>query len=144
VTGAPRPLPVVVDRDTAGFFEAARRGQLGVRVCDDCGHGLHVPIARCNRCGSWNTSWHAARGTGTVHSWTTVEHQVHPAFPVPYTLVLVQLDDHPGVKMLGTLAPGVAIEPGAAMEVWFEEVDDAVTIPQWRPRGAAATPPENP
>jgi uncharacterized OB-fold protein len=135
----PRPLPVVDDRETAGFFEAAAGGRLGVRVCDDCGHGLHVPIAHCNRCGSWNTSWHTACGTGTVCSWTTIVHQVHPAFPAPYTLVLVELDDYPGVKMLGTLAADIAVAAGEPMEVWFEHLDDGVVMPQWRPAGAPTT-----
>ncbi len=131
---ADRPLPVVVDRETAGFFEAARRGEVGIKVCSDCGHGLHVPIARCNRCGSWSTSWQAVRGSGTLYSWTTVTHQVHPAFPTPYTLVLVQLDDLPEVRMLGTVPADTRLEVGLPMEVWFEDLSDEITIPQWRPR----------
>lgn len=130
---APRPIPVTDDRETAGFFEAARRHELGVRVCAECDHGLHVPVARCNRCGSWNTEWLTAAGTGTVYSWTTVTHQVHPAFPVPYTLVLVELDDHPDVRMLGTVPADTSLEPGQAMEVWFETLATDVVIPQWRP-----------
>lgn len=132
--GAPRPVPVTDDRETAGFFEAARRGELGVRVCAQCGHGLHVPVARCNRCGSWDTQWQSAAGTGTVYSWTTVTHQVHPAFQVPYTLVLVDLDDHPDVRMLGTVSADTPLEAGQPMEVWFETLADDVVIPQWRPR----------
>jgi hypothetical protein len=38
-------LPVVDDRDTGGFFEAARRGVLAVRRCSGCDAVLHMPRA---------------------------------------------------------------------------------------------------
>ena len=102
----PTPLlPVTDDRDTGGFFEAAARGELVVRACSSCGTVLHLPRAYCRTCGSWDGEWRAVGGTGTLHSWTVADHQVHPAYPVPYTIVLVDLDDAPGVRLLGHL-PG--------------------------------------
>ena len=73
-----------------------------------CAAVLHMPRAYCHTCGSWKSRWEPGRGRGRLYSWTTVEHQVHPAFPVPYTVVLVELDDHPGVRLIGYLrgAPG--------------------------------------
>ena len=58
---APRPLPVDDDIDTAGFFEAARRGELVVRACDRCGAVLHVPRAYCRTCGSSSRAKTASR-----------------------------------------------------------------------------------
>jgi uncharacterized OB-fold protein len=96
-------LPVDDDHDTAGFFEAARRGELALRACTACAGFLHVPRAYCRTCGSWDGEWRLVGGTATLHSWTVVDHQVHPAYPVPYTIVLVDLDDAPGVRLLGNL-----------------------------------------
>jgi uncharacterized protein len=132
-TSVPRVLPAEDDRDTAGFWEAARRRQLVVRVCDSCGTVLHMPRAYCNHCGSWTGSWKSVSGMGRLHSWTTVTHQVHPSFPVPYTILLVQLDDEPSVRYVGNLPGAPELHEGQALEVWFEELEDGVTIPQWRP-----------
>jgi uncharacterized OB-fold protein len=130
----PRLIPVDDDRDTAGFFEAARRGELAIRVCDGCGATLHMPRAYCHTCGSWEGHWQTVSGRGHVYSWTVVDHQVHPAYPVPYTIVLVQLDDVPA-RLMGYLPGTPELNEGQAMEVWFEELQDGVVLPQWRPVG---------
>ena len=128
---APRPIPVDDDIDTGGFFEAARRSELVVRVCDGCGAVLHMPRAYCRTCGSWEGRWQPVAGRGRVYSWTVVEHQVHPAFPTPYTVVLVQLDDAPA-RLVGHLPGSPELVEGQPMEVWFETLDDGVVVPQWK------------
>jgi uncharacterized OB-fold protein len=126
-----RPVPVVDDLDTGGFFEAARRGELAIQVCDGCGTVLHLPRAYCRACGSWDTHWQPTSGRGRVYSWTTVDHQVHAAFPVPYTIVLIQLEDVPA-RLVGHLAGAPELTEGQPMEMWFETLDDGVVVPQWR------------
>ena len=131
-----RVLPVDDDRDTAGFFEAARRGELAIRVCSQCGAVLHMPRAYCHTCGSWDGRWQPVSGRGEVYSWTVVEHQVHPAFPAPYTVVLVELDDLPA-RLIGYLPGTPELAEGQAMEVWFETLDHGVVLPQWKPVGSS-------
>jgi uncharacterized protein len=126
-------IPVDDDRDTGGFFDAAGRGELVVRMCSGCGTPLHMPRAYCHTCGSWDGRWQPVAGTGTVYSWTVVEHQVHPAYPVPYTVVLVQLDDLPAIRLVGYLPGRPALAAGDRMRVWFETVGDGVAVPQWKP-----------
>jgi uncharacterized protein len=130
---AARILPVTDDHDTGGFWAAAQAGQLVVRQCDRCHAVLHVPVAYCHHCGSWEGHWLPVAGTARLVSWTTAEHQVHPAYPVPYTVVLVELDDHPGVRFVGYLAGAPHLTDGQAMQVWFEHLDDGVVLPQWAP-----------
>ena len=128
------PLPVVDDPDTAGFFAAALAGHVAVRHCLDCATDLHAPRAHCAGCGGWNTAWRPLRGTGRLYSWTVVERQLLPAFPVPYTIVLVEPDDAPGVRLVGHV-PGRLDDPtpGQAMHATFDDVRDGVVVPQWRP-----------
>jgi uncharacterized OB-fold protein len=126
-------LPVTDDPDTGAFFAAAREGMLVVRQCQDCKSGIHPPIAHCPFCGSWNTAWQRASGKGRAYTWTTVQHQLHPAFPTPYTVVAVQLDDIPRVRLIGHLPGSPRLEAGMAMEVFFETDPDGITLPQWKP-----------
>ncbi|WP_116996912.1 Zn-ribbon domain-containing OB-fold protein [Desertimonas flava] len=128
-------VPVDGDLDTGGFFEAARRGELAVRRCNGCDALLHLPRAYCKRCGSWDGRWETVAGTGTVYSWSVVEHQVHPAYPVPYTILLVQLDDEPAARFVGHLDGSPDVSIGQPVEAWFDRVDTVdgdTVVPRWR------------
>jgi len=132
-------VPVDDDPDTGGFFEAARREELVIRVCLGCGAVLHLPRAYCHTCGSWDGRWRPVAGFGTLYSWTVVEHQVHPLYPVPYTVVLVELEDVPSVRFVGHLCGAPDLVPGQRMRVWFDDTEGAV-VPQWRPVGDITQP----
>ncbi len=126
-------LPYDHDRETAGFFDAAGEGRLVYRACNDCSHALHPPTDHCPHCGGWNTAWRDAAGTGTLHTWTTVMHQIHPDYPAPYTLVVVELDDAPEVRLMGRLDGEPELAAGQPMQVWFEKLGEGPTLPQWKP-----------
>src|SRR4029077_2960348 len=119
-----RLLPFVADLDTGGFWDASRRGQLAVPVCDGCDPVLPLPRAYCHRCGSWEGRWMPVSGRASLYSWTTVVHQVHPAFRTPYTIVLVELVDHPDVRLVGHLEGEPSLHQGQLMEPWFEKLED--------------------
>ena len=122
---------MVDDHDTSGVFEAALRGELVVRTCHDCGATLHLPRQLCRDCGSERTGWQVVSGQAHVTSWTVVEHQVHPDFPTPYTVLLVELDDHEDVRFVGHLPGRPVIRAGAPVRVRFERLDDITALPQW-------------
>jgi hypothetical protein len=133
--GAHTILPFTQDRDTAGFFEAAAQGRLVYRACLDCGRGIHPPSDHCPHCGGWNTAWKDAKGTGKLHTWTTVSHQVHPDYPAPYTVVVVELDDAPDVRLVGRVDGAPDFKDGQAMQVWFEQLGEGgPVLPQWKPQ----------
>jgi uncharacterized OB-fold protein len=129
-------LPNVQDRDTGGFFAAAAQGRLVYRACNGCRHALHPPMAHCPHCGGWDTEWRDAKGTGRLHSWTTVTQQMHPAYPTPYTLVVVELDDAPEVRLMGRIDGAPALAIGTPMRVWFQALAEGVVVPQWQPVAA--------
>lgn len=126
-------FPNDADRETEGFFRAASEGRLVFKACQDCAHAIHPPMSHCPHCGGWNTSWQAARGSGKLRSWTTVAHQVHPAYPAPYTVVVVELDDAPEVRLVGLIEGEPALSDGMAMRVTFDKLDDGPTLPNWTP-----------
>jgi uncharacterized OB-fold protein len=123
-------LPVVDDHDTGGFFEAAARGELVVRTCNRCAQLLHLPRQHCFACGSDDTGWTSVPGVARLHSWTVVEHQVHPAFPVPYTVVVVELEDREA-RFIGHLPGRPELHVGDRLTVRFDRADDGTTIPNW-------------
>ena len=134
-----RLVPVTDDHDTGEFFAAAARGELVVRRCRDCGAALHVPRMYCRHCRSWNGDWRTIDGAATLYSWTVVTHQVHPAYPTPYTVVIVALDADPDLHFAGRLDDAPDLHAGMPMQLWFEKLGDdeqdrPITVPNWRPR----------
>ncbi len=77
--------------------------------------------------------WRQVAGRGTLYAWTIVEHPTHPAYEVPYTVVLVDLDEAPEVRLAGNLPGRPTLEVGMPMEVWWDDVDGQAVLPNWRP-----------
>lgn len=132
-----RILPQKRDRDTGGFFEAADRHELVYRACTACAGAIHPPRARCGSCGSWDSTWKRAAGRGRLYSWTTIQHQVHPAFPTPYTVFVVELEEDPAVRLVGYSPGAPDVRVGMSMRVRFEATGDGGALPQWEPDPAA-------
>ena len=89
--------------------------------------------AYCPHCHSADTEWLEASGRGHLYTWTTVQHQIHPAYPTPYTIVVVELDDAPEVRLAGQLPGAPALSAGMRMKVRFEPLEDGTVIPNWEP-----------
>ena len=139
---ASRPMlsPVTDDRDTGGFFEAAARGELALRACTDVRHRSSTsPGPTAGSCGSWDGEWRVVGGTGTLHSWTVADHQVHPAYPVP----VHDRARRPRRRARRAPARPPARQPrphvGMPMQVRFEERPDGAVLPNWEPAPAGPT-----
>lgn len=129
------PIPNTLDPDTGGHFAAAADGRIAIRVCDDCGHVLHLPRSYCSVCGRWSSRWHAVSPTGTLWSFTVTERALRPGFDPPFTVIIVELDDAPGTRLMGCLPGRTNLAIGMRMRATFESRGD-VTIPQWEPDGS--------
>lgn len=131
MNAAPRIAPVTTDHDTGGFFAAAARGALAICFCAACDRPVHLPQPRCAACGSAVVEWRDVAPRGHVYSWTVAEHQVHPAYPVPHTLVLVELDDVAGIRLAGCLPGRVDVAIGTPLVAEFVALDNGTVIPEW-------------
>ena len=129
-----RPLPEFDDVSTP-FWEAAARHELVLQICRSCGAVRHPPRPVCPACLSWEYTWQRASGRGRVWSWVIAHPPVLPAFAdkAPYNVVVVELDE--GVRMVGNMinVANDEIHEGIKVEVAWEDVEDGVTLPQWRP-----------
>jgi uncharacterized OB-fold protein len=129
-------LPALDARNRAWFTS----GRLPLQACARCEKVQFPPEDACRSCGSFELGARESAGRGRVESVAVVHHPVHPALRpyVPYAVVLVSLDDAPGVNLLGNVLnrPAGEIAIGARVRVAFEEVRDPETgetlrIPQW-------------
>lgn len=105
--------------------------------CADCGHWRFPPRPMCPACRSFADEWVRVSGRGHVYSWVVCHPPVLPAFRerTPYAVVLVELAEDPGLRIIGNWrGPGAeAIRIGLPVEVIFEEAGEGITLPQWRP-----------
>lgn len=133
---AERAVPNTHDHDTGGHWQAAKKGELAIRACTKCGLVLHLPKAYCHGCGGWDTEWKSVSPTATLWSYTVTERELRPGFEPPYTVVVVDLDEAPGTRLVGYLAGRPDLEIGMPFRATFEKVNDEVTLPQWEPVSA--------
>jgi uncharacterized OB-fold protein len=134
VSSPPRPVP---DPDISGapFWEAAARHELVIQKCASCGLLRHPPRPMCPACNSMEYTFEQASGRGRIWSWVIAHAPVLPSFAekVPYNVIVVELEE--GVRMIGNLldVDNDAIEEGMQVTVDFEDIEEGVSLPVWRP-----------
>jgi uncharacterized OB-fold protein len=124
----PRP---VLDADNRPFWLGCRDRRLMLQRCDACGTWRFPPRPHCPACRSSQASWEQSSGKGEIVSFTICHPPVLPAFQgrTPYDVVVVRLEEGPLI-----VSNMLDVEPdvGMAVKVWFVDVDDDLTLPQFR------------
>ena len=116
----PRPVPRG-DRDTTPFWDAQAEHRLSFQKCSKCSQ-IRYPIGpMCPACHSLDFEWVESTGKGTIYSYTVVHHQTHPAFKVPYTVALVEMEEGP--RVVAELRGDGAASPEIGKAVRVEWVD---------------------
>jgi hypothetical protein len=136
VAGATRPLPRPTPH-SAGFWEAAARGELVFQRCSECRAWRHYPQPMCPSCHSMRWSWERSSGRGRIHSFAISHRAFHPfwAERVPYVIATIELDE--GVRMVDDmleLAPEDA-RIDLPVEVWFHDTGEGIVLPKFRQAG---------
>jgi len=128
------PLPRV-DEDSKGYWEACARHELHVQRCRACGAVRHYPRALCTVCLADDPEWLLSSGRGTVYTYTVTYQNLAPGFreSVPYVLAYVELEE--GVRVLTNIVdcPPDAVRIGLPVEVVFDDVSGALSVPKFRP-----------
>lgn len=132
---APRPLPDITPL-TEPFWSAARRHELVMQRCTDCGAYRFPPERGCFECGSAQAEWHPVEPRGTLFTWTVVHPPVLPYFAgkTPFPVAVVELEC--GVRMVTELraVPVEAYRSGMPVEASFEDIDDRLALVHFVPR----------
>lgn len=141
----PPILPEIGDEVAAPFWRGAYEGRLLIQACGDCGTPRFPPRHFCGQCGSARIEWRQSAGQGRIWSWVVAHGPTLPAFAdkVPYPVIVVELNDMPGIRLVGNLVnmPGAAINSvpvetiaiDLAVTVSFERIADGVALPMWLP-----------
>ena len=132
-------LPQLDDLNRTWFT----RGRISTQSCNACDEVQHPPEVVCHACGASDFAWRESAGQGRIESFAVVHHPVHPRLveQCPYTVIVVSLDDVPGINVVGNLRDGggISLEVGQAVRATFEQVQDpeqgALAIPQWELSG---------
>ncbi len=126
-------LAPAVTHDTKFFWDGCRERRLLIQRCSGCETLRHPPRPMCPECNSvqWDTV--ESSGEGEVFSFVMPQHPPYPWFEYPYIVVLVDLRE--GVRLVSNLceiAPD-DVTIGMPIEMFFEEFDDGLVLPQFRP-----------
>ena len=116
---APEPNP-----ETKAFWDAASQGKLLIKACRACDEVHYYPRALCPFCGSDQTEWREAAGTGTLYSYSVMRRA-----QTPYAIAYVTLDE--GVSMMTNLVDCDfdRLQIGQRMKVVFTPTEGGPPVP---------------
>lgn len=129
-----KPIPIP-DEASRPFFEGAREHKLMIQRCSACGSALWPVKSRCRVCLSTDITWEEASGKGTLYTFALMHQVYHLGFAseVPYNVAEVDLAE--GIRVTSNIVgcPNAELRIGMPLEVTFEDISDAVTLPKFRP-----------
>jgi uncharacterized OB-fold protein len=140
MTNEPRkPIPYP-SPETERYWQACKQHELWLPYCHTCQKFFWYPRPFCPTCFGWEIEWRQTSGKGRVYSFSIQYRSQAPGFEPPYVTAIVQLDEGP--RMLTNLV-GVDADPehvrcDMAVEVTFEDVNDEITLPMFRPAEVAS------
>ena len=129
-----KPLPGI-DELSRPYWEAAKRHELVLQRCHQCGHYRYPPGESCPSCLSDELDWVEASGRGSIFTWTVFHQVYHPSFAgdVPYAVVAVELEEGPRIVTNLMDCRIEDIQVGMPVEVVFDDVTEEITLPKFRP-----------
>ena len=128
------PLPVVPDYEQP-FWEGAKRGELLLQQCGSCS-AIRYPMSPvCADCLSEDTEWVQSSGRGTGETWIVYRQAFHPGFidALPYNVAWIALEEGPRLTSNIVGVELAELRAGMAVEVVFEEANEEITLPRFRP-----------
>ena len=117
--------------DYQQFYGYVDRRDLHLQRCSECGV-VRFPVSPvCYACFSDAWEWQRSSGRGRVSSWVVFRRQYFEDYPVPYTVVQVEMEDGPRLtaNLLGT--DPEAIQAGMAVRVIYEPMDGGGNLLQF-------------
>ena len=116
------------------FWEAAKRHELLVYRCPDCG-AAYPEAKNCTACDNSMMEWVRVSGKGQIFTFCVFHQPFHPAWKddLPYNVAYVKLDEGPLLVSNIIDCSNEDLYIGMPVEVIFEDVTEDITLPKFRP-----------
>ena len=131
----PKPTP-----ETQHFWDGTKAGELRLQRCDGCANAYFPPRPFCPVCASRKVSVFKASGKAKLYSYV-IHHRPVPGFTPPYAIAVVELDEGPRMMCNLVDCDYEALACDMPVEVVFDDVTAEITLPKFRPTGAAGRKP---
>ena len=133
VAAKPTRMRPPLGHDNAWWWEGIKRGELLIQQCSGCGALRHPPRPMCGTCQSVKWAAVAAKGRGTVYSYTIVHYPKFPGFEYPLACAVIELAE--GTRIVSNV---VGCDPddvriGMPVVLSIENVDAEMKLPLFRP-----------
>lgn len=127
---ATTPQPVMGMYD-APMWQSIRDGAMKLQHCEPCGATLYPPAPVCPHCLSDRLEWKPVSGRGKVLSWVVFHKSYLDAYPAPYNVIAVRLDE--GAVMVSNLEPPLPQDSWIAkrVELVYVTMPDGFVLPRF-------------
>ena len=131
-----KPIPMA-DEESTEFFEGARRHELMLMRCKNCGAWRLPSRPRCPDCWSTDTEWAQASGRATLYSYG-IMHQKFPGFEddVPYNFAVVELEEGPRIVSNIVDVANEELRVDMPLRAVFDDVAEDSTVIRFTKAGA--------
>jgi uncharacterized OB-fold protein len=138
----PQPL---ADAAALPWWEAAREHRLLVQRCAACGSTRLPPAPLCSGCRSTDSEWKQVSGRGELYTYTVVHRPIAAGQALPWVIAVVALEDAGGLRMISNVvgASPEELAIGMPLELVWEDMGPELSVPRFRPIGAAAQAPNS-
>ena len=129
-----RPAPT---RDEEEFWRSGADGRLRMQRCRSCRRWQHPPNPVCFRCLSRDVAFEPVSGEGTVYSFTINHQPWLPHLRDPYAVIVVELDEQPGLRFVSRLvdAEVADVRVGLRVRVVFAPLGEGLFAPLFTAAG---------
>ena len=124
----PRRIMGLYDRP---FWDLVSERRMGLQCCSECQKFWYPPGPVCPHCLSAQWAWRAISGRGTIASWVVFHRAYLPAYPPPYNVIAVRLEEGPLFmsNLEGTQPADSWI--GLGVRLVYADMPDGVVLPRF-------------
>ena len=124
--------PIVMGLYDRPMWDSIAQRAMRLQKCKQCGTFRYPPGPTCGSCLSVDFEWHAISGKAIIWSWVVFHRQYLEAYPPPYNVISVQLEEGPLMvsNLEGPEPTGSWI--GQAVEICYITLNGGVVLPRFR------------
>jgi uncharacterized OB-fold protein len=114
------------------LWDSIRSRDMQLQCCRNCGTWQYPPGPSCSACLHEELDWTPVCGSGAILSWSIFHRQYLPAYPAPYNVIAVRLEEGPVMisNLEGALPDGSWI--GRHVSLVYVRMPDGTILPRFR------------